>query len=150
MADRTLNDRMEFDHVVRVDTEGRVTDAPEWWAPSLNDGELDDGGAGWELLGGYSGQYGYPGPIMHTSEYIGGAMERDILARPGLYVSLVDYVTSDDADESPEPAGWAVAYLELADVEPRGESTCPTCGDTFTLPAGVTLTRGSRPCGWSH
>jgi len=28
--------------------------------------------------------------------------------------------------------------------------TCAQCGETFTLPEGTTLTRGSRPCGWSH
>jgi hypothetical protein len=152
MSDRALSDRMDFDHVVRVDAQGRVTDEPEWWAPSLNDGVLEGDGVGWVLLGGYSGQYGYSGPIMHSSEYIGGSMARDILARPGLYVSLVDYSSGDDEDtgEPLEPEGWAVAYLELVDVNPRGESTCSTCGDTFNLPAGTALTRGSRPCGWSH
>ena len=149
---KALNDRMEFDCVVRVDADGKVWDEPDWYAPSLNDGVLDGAGAGWELLGGYSGQYGYSGPIMHPSEYIGGRMERDILARPGLYVALVDYPTGDpDEDESPEPDGWAVAYLELADLGPRTtDHTCPTCGEKFTLPEGTTLTRGSRPCGWSH
>jgi hypothetical protein len=27
---------------------------------------------------------------------------------------------------------------------------CPVCGDVFVLRPGTTLTRGSRPCGWSH
>jgi hypothetical protein len=27
---------------------------------------------------------------------------------------------------------------------------CPQCGEEFTLPEDTTLTRGSRPCGWSH
>ena len=29
-------------------------------------------------------------------------------------------------------------------------ATCTKCGETFPLPVGVPLTRGSRPCGWSH
>lgn len=29
-------------------------------------------------------------------------------------------------------------------------ATCPICGETFELPVGTTMTRGSRPCGWSH
>jgi predicted nucleic acid-binding Zn-ribbon protein len=34
--------------------------------------------------------------------------------------------------------------------EPTIEHECVTCGEKFTLPRDVTLTRGSRPCGWSH
>ena len=60
----------------------------------------------WELLDGYSGQDRYSGPIMHASEYVGGRMERDILATPGVYVALVDYCL-DDSD----PEGWAVARM---------------------------------------
>jgi hypothetical protein len=96
---------MNFDHVVRVHDDGTVTDEPHAYAPELCDGEIV--GTGWTLLDGYSGQYGYAGPIMHASEYIGGGMARDILATPGVYVALVDY-PSDDS----EPDGWAVARLD--------------------------------------
>lgn len=98
-----LNDLMEFDHVVRVDDSGNVDHASDVYAPSLSDGELDS--SDWSLMDGYSGQSGYSGPIMHASEFVGGAIERDILATPGLYVTLVDY----PSDET-EPEGWAVAY----------------------------------------
>jgi hypothetical protein len=111
---RSLSDRMEFDHVIQVHEDGTVTDGPlGFYAPELywfdgDDSHHLDGGGSWELLNGYSRQDRYSGPIMHASEQIGGAMERDILAEPGIYVALVCYVVDPD-DEWPEPAGWAVA-----------------------------------------
>jgi hypothetical protein len=100
----TLNEVMEFDHVIQVHEDGSITDAPSGiWAPSLYDDVLDD--SRWTLMGGYSGQSGYPGPIMHNSEYIGGQMEKDIRETPGFYVALVNYsLDSDDCE------GWAVAF----------------------------------------
>jgi hypothetical protein len=63
------------------------------------------------LLDGFSGQYGYSGPIMHPSEFIGGGMERHIRETPGLYVAVV--VTDLDVDDGDDDAvGWAVAYRE--------------------------------------
>ena len=110
----TLNDVMEFDHVIQVDEFGTVTDAPGLYAPEVyvicdSDGQMIDGphigGRGsWEFMDGYSGQDRYSGPIMHASEFIGGRMERDILATPGTYVVVV-VVDPDDLDD---PVGWAV------------------------------------------
>lgn len=98
----TLNDRMEFDHVIEVLPSGEVVDRNDIYAPSLYDGELD--AKGWSLLNGWSGQDRYAGPIMHASEFIGGGMARWILETPGVYVALVDYDDDDDG-----PTGWAVA-----------------------------------------
>lgn len=103
-----LNDVMEFDHVIRVDRDGNVTDGPSEYF-ELTDGNLD-GPKGWSLMRGYSGQYMYSGPVMHDSEFIGGTMARDILAQPGLYVALVNSYITDDEDGS-VLEGWAVAYL---------------------------------------
>lgn len=105
----TLNDIMEIDHVVQVHPDGTVTDAPPDapMAPELYDAQLS--GKGWSLMSyGYTGQYGYKGPVMHDSEYIGGRLARDILSEPGLYVAIVDR-RSDDGDMDSEE-GWAVAY----------------------------------------
>ncbi len=112
----TLNGIMEFDHVIRVHVDGSVTDAPEHFAPELNDGEVSPG---WRLLDGYSGQFRYSGPIMHPSEFIGGVMADDILASPGVYVALTDTPTGcgdEDCDGQCENCdsddyGWAVARL---------------------------------------
>jgi hypothetical protein len=95
-----LSDLMDFDHVIRVHPNGTVTEPAGVYAPEL-DGETPE--PGWRLLAGYTGQYGYNGPIMHSSEFIGGRLARDILDTPGLYVALV--VESHDPDE---PCEWFV------------------------------------------
>ncbi len=125
-----LDDVMEFDHVIRVNADGTVTDRVEgapyfdeaarcylvdpeaWlWEDEFNLPE------GWSLMNGYSGQQGYRGPVMHTSEYIGGGMARDILETPGDYVLLAvesdcgytQEFCSEETGCDCEPAGWVVA-----------------------------------------
>jgi hypothetical protein len=108
-----LNDVMEFDHVIRVDENGTVTDAPGIWAPDEvyeSVGKVDIDGR-WKLLDGYSGQSGYAGPVMHASEYIGGRMADDILSTPGVYVAVVVMDLDNATDEETPEAGWAVARL---------------------------------------
>jgi hypothetical protein len=108
---QSLNDKMEFDHVVRVHPDGTVTDGPTGvYAPEVTDDEVM--GDGWTLLRGYTGQHGYSGPTMHPSEYIGGGLERDILARPGLYVAVVSTTSDPEFADDPD-AGWCVAFREL-------------------------------------
>ena len=109
----SLNSRMEFDCVIRVDAAGTVTDEHDVYGPEVVDfggGDVHVSESRWTLLDGYSGQDRYSGPVMHPSEFIGGAMERDILATPGLYVAVVVEYDSDDGSE--EPSGWAVAYTK--------------------------------------
>jgi hypothetical protein len=126
---RELNDIMEIDHVVRVHPDGTVTGAPGVYAPEVfvftdADGQVsrqEDAdmvarceSQGWEVMDGYSMQSGcgarYSGPVMHTSEYIGGRMEEDIRERPGLYVACVVECLGPDrnASENEEPAGWVL------------------------------------------
>jgi len=98
---RTLNAVMDFDHVIQVHEDGTVTDGPsEVYAPDLYAETVSDG---WELMNGYSGQYGYSGPVMHPSEFIGGRMADDILTTPGVYVAVIADGDEEDSD------GWAVA-----------------------------------------
>lgn len=59
---------------------------------------------GWEMLRGYTSQYGYRGPIMHTSEYIGGDLARDILSTPGIYTAAEVTTTGEDD----QLTGWVV------------------------------------------
>lgn len=134
----SLNNMMATGHVVRVHGDGTVTDAPERvYGPEgayvhTEGAEPHLDATGWELMTGYTGQYGYRGPVMHESEYIGGALERDIRERPGLYVVLaVDHlrvgetvchgcgapegewcVDECDADRESLTEGWVVAYRE--------------------------------------
>ncbi len=106
-----LSAKMDFDHPIRVNADGTISDAPGTYAPSLDSEDLDSDE--WELItGGYTQQYGYNGPIMHASEQIGGRLAEDILAEPGVYVSLVANAEPDDDDDDPEPEGWAIARLK--------------------------------------
>ncbi len=127
---------MEFDHVIRVHADGTVTDGPSVYfecrhSPgSPGHAELSTSSAdGWSLMRGYTGQHGCAGSaVNHASEFIGGGLARGILAAPGLYVALTCEADPDCGDtgcqhdsdtcsdyESPEPAGWVVAYLLAED-----------------------------------
>lgn len=103
-----LTDIMEFDHVIEVRPDGAIVERPDIYAPSLHDSELDD--QSWALLNGFSGQDRYAGPIMHSSEFIGGGMERFIRENPGIYVALVSFCHDDDSPDADIDGGWAVAY----------------------------------------
>lgn len=118
-----LNERMEFDHVIEVHEDGTVTDAPDGvWAPEYNDDTLDQlPDSGWTLMDGYSGQDRYSGPVMHNSEFIGEGcgMERDILERPGYYVTILAHwppTEDDDPEDYDDVEGWLVAYRPLSSV----------------------------------
>lgn len=111
---RPLNEIMEFDRVIEVLEDGTVADTTGVWAPEMWNDKLDS--ADWQLMYGYSGQWGYSGPTMHDSEYIGGGLERDILAEPGVYVALLSYDDCDECDDTDDcncdlAHGWAVARL---------------------------------------
>lgn len=120
----SLNDLMEFDHVIMVDADGHVSEPGGIWAPevTVQEGSYANPDVSamhnepWTLMNGYSGQYGYHGPVMHSSEFIGGKLAEDILAEPGYYVAVV--VADVDSEDDDEPAGWAVARLELDEHKP--------------------------------
>jgi hypothetical protein len=112
-----LNAIMSFDHPIRVHDDGTVTDGLDGiYAPTLCDDELDD--SQWEFFStGYTGQYGYRGPIMHNSEFIGGRLADDILSTPGVYAAVVaDWSCGEDSDDCEDSGcdhaeGWAVVRL---------------------------------------
>lgn len=149
----TLNETMAFDHVIRVDERGGVSE-PSWvrepgGAYVHTEGaepELEQRpGDGWSMLSGWTGQYSYNGPVMHNSEFIGGGLAEHIRQNPGYYVALtVSYVgtgetncekcgaesgewCTDDCEGDRETLieGWVVAFRELEE-----DITCllPDCG----------------------
>jgi hypothetical protein len=133
----SLNDTMEFDHVIEVRADGEIIDrndiyAPEtYWSDDVK-GNIDFAGdTRWTALNGYSGQDRYSGPVMHSSEFIGGRMETDIIGEPGIYVAVV--ITDLDDDEN--PAGWAVLRLDAPEDTSEDACTdhdldeCPDCGN---------------------
>lgn len=110
---KPLNDLVEFDCPFRVAEDGKVETGPleGVYVPSVyHDDESDvviDDAAWWAWSAGYTGQWGYSGPVMHASEYLGGRMERDLLDDPGVYVVVV-VLTLDSEDD----AGWIVLKRE--------------------------------------
>ena len=118
-----LNAVMEFDHVILVHEDGSISapetapPAPELYADSDADGQhlpttdrdlqRDAERAGWTLETGWTGQYGYSGPCMHASEYVGGGLAEHILSTPGYWVVVMIY-ENDDSD----PSCWAIAHRD--------------------------------------
>ena len=112
----------EFDHPFMI-VDGRVVDVnemsikpgksyrPTVYAPSVYHVEdttdiMIDGG-GWEAVSyGMTGQYGYNGPVMHASEYVGpGIAETLAEYEPGTIFVMCVVETLDDDEE---PAGWVI------------------------------------------
>ena len=120
-----LNDAIEFDSPFRITETGEM-ESVYVYTPYVEHDETDEytidgiprkSQSVWEAFStGYSGQYGYRGPVMHASESIGGALAADILSTPGVY--LVTAVETDcegaeafcayDNGCDCEPAGWIV------------------------------------------
>lgn len=71
---------------------------------------ISDGWTAWSY--GYTGQYGYAGPVMHESEQLSGRIADDILSEPGEYcICEVSYFPEDDHDQEEyemEHEGWIV------------------------------------------
>ena len=143
--ERSLNDIMEFDHIIRVNTDGSIDedlDMSVMDSGSYFDLVVDEDGndifemsTGWELLRGFTGQYSYNGPVMHPSEYVGGGLERHILETPGYYVVL--------EVKALEAHVWQVSRF-------TGTKTCERCG---LLPLDEDDTEStcesSEPVGWA-
>lgn len=109
-----LENLMEVDHVIRVHEDGTVSEPSGVWAPEVYDNGPADGpediqvdsptGHVWTLLSGWSDQYCYRGPVMHPSEYVGGALAQHILDTPGFWVMTI--VNSADGLTD----GWVLAH----------------------------------------
>ena len=147
---QTLNEIMEFDHIIHVDWNGEVTETNltnkgvSIYAPDVSfvdaprgedDINIDDYTGQWEALKGFTGQYSYNGPIMHPSEYVGGGLEKYIRATPGYYVVCI--VTDPDESEDDDLVGWVILYKEDDWHNPECVSCvhdCPWNGHTIGAP----------------
>jgi hypothetical protein len=116
-----LNSFVEFDAPFRVMPDGSVDNSlPNVYAPSVYgygdaDGQVTeretiDGREDWEFVDGFSGQYGYSGPVMHPSEFLGGGMARYVLETPGIYCVVGVYDMNDD-DGDTALYGWALVTI---------------------------------------
>lgn len=137
-----LTSVMEFDHVIQSHGDGTVSEPDGMYAPDVNDDDIKqvngrwtfDSETGWQFMlkpsgDSYTGQYGYRGPVMHPSEFIGGKMAWDIKARPGFYVAVAvtTYDTEEGCEFCNEPGeggpcgehdiiGWTVMFREDPDI----------------------------------
>lgn len=100
-----LNEIMEFDHVIQIMDDGSIIERGDLYAPDVMDDAVSPG---WSLLDGWSGQYGYCGPTMHASEFIGGRLADHILETPGIYVVTTSH-TSDPEFADDDITGWVIA-----------------------------------------
>ena len=74
----------------------------------------------WIAVNGYSGQQGYRGPTMHSSEFLGGRMAKDVLEDIGGIYTLVTVecmpnweASEEELDEVRDnPAGWMLLKLK--------------------------------------
>ncbi|WP_147265794.1 hypothetical protein [Nocardia puris] len=115
MTPARLREVMEFDHVIHVDSDGRVSEPKDVYAPDVTEsnGTVAVDPVDWELLTGWTGQWNYSGPVMHPSEFVGGRLADHILTTPGTYVTVVVTDLDElDADGESALAGWAIAYRE--------------------------------------
>ena len=109
-----LNTYMDFGHVIYVTETGEVLEDPNVSAnpPEFLDiNEIDEDAPHswepWQLLTGWTGQYGYNGGCFHPSEFIGGALAEHILSTPGNWVA----VTVEDPETPDLDIGWALLHL---------------------------------------
>lgn len=114
-----LSEFMEFDRVIRSNGDGTFEHVPGVYAPEVNlietesgTWELEELSGGWTFLIGFSGQDGYGGPLLHTSEYIGGGLAEHIAKVPGLYAVVAAFPLPLDDDDDSDPDSWVVVYRE--------------------------------------
>lgn len=99
---------VEFDFPFRVGGDGSVMGVADVYAPVVyhdagTDVRVDSVAGEWEpFSAGYTGQWGYAGPVMHASETLGGRLVADMIADGGVFVVTVVEV------DGGEPAGWIV------------------------------------------
>ncbi len=100
--------RVHPDRTITTRTDEHVPEC--YWDPDTMGVDLCGADDQWLPMDGYSGQDRYSGPVMHSSEFIGGRLKDDILSEPGVYVICVVEVMPDDedCDDDCEPAGWVV------------------------------------------
>lgn len=115
-----LVNAVEFDHPFTI-RDGAVLDVPGVWAPTASSSENEDGvwseaeldSTDWTLVShGWTGQFGYSGPVMHNSEFIGeGIAERLAELAEDYHAFAVLAVDCEALDGERELDGWVVAGL---------------------------------------
>ena len=121
----TLGERVnavEFDHPFTI-WHDEVVDVPRVWVrtvacwqledESWSEAEIDDS-TNWEFVSqGWTGQYGYNGPVMHNSEYIGERIAERLAELAEDYLAFaVVAVDCEDLEGESELDGWVIVGLK--------------------------------------
>lgn len=109
---------LDFDTVFRL-VDGEVIEVQDEYAPNVYNDPDDDvylEDSRWSCFTGLTGQYGYNGAVMHSSELFSAnlalyLLDHDQECDDCLY-SLV--VVNDLEDD--EPIGWAIVHRELSNT----------------------------------
>lgn len=103
---KLTNENINFDSPFVVLPNGEFATV-NIYSPSVYNSDTEDiyiESTEWEALTGYTGQHGYNGAVLHSSEYLGGGLLKDILEDVGgVYCLTVVYDLDDDG-----MAGWSV------------------------------------------
>jgi hypothetical protein len=102
-------DKMEMDSTFTISENGVVMRTDDYVPDVVHDESADIviDSDDWEAVThGMSGQYGYRGPVMHPSEFVGsGIIERIMYSHDAGTVFGITTVRSDDSDEL---VGWVI------------------------------------------
>jgi hypothetical protein len=134
----SLDDLVEFNCPIVSNGDGTISDSPVYFDGSYDlyqvghDNWRVDASSisGWEAVSdGYTGQYGYNGPVMHNSEILSGALAQKMIDEPGTYVLAEAHYMHDDEraeldeedGEKPYDAeGWVVLRKKETTAEQEG------------------------------
>ncbi len=109
----------EFDFTYRINADGNITEARDEYSPEVSHDPGNDVcvESGWDVLTGFTGQYGYNGAVMHPSEQWGdwavNAL-REQASDSDVVFCIVEVRDEDGGFPDGDPIGWAVAYKSLA------------------------------------
>lgn len=105
---KLTNENINFDSPFIVLPNGEFERARSIYGPSAYHDEDCDiylDSSGWTALTGYTGQHGYNGAVLHSSEYLGGGLLKDILDDVGGVYCLT---VVEDMEDPDNPVGWCV------------------------------------------
>lgn len=116
-----IDSAVEFDSPFLVNEDGTVELSGNHGPDEVYGGLYGDGSLmisdGWETWSdGYTGQYGYNGPVLHDSEFLGGGIAHDLLEEPGEYcLCFVTYMCDDMCEDL-----WEEGEESCGDIHTEG------------------------------
>ena len=124
----SLNTLTDFNQPFRVKPFEPIDNTAELFFPDISipeyielyrenedeDWQIDENAIrGWKTFSdGASSQYGYDGPILHDSEFLGGGLAKKIINTPGTYVLVEALYEDPEAEDGYDRSGWTILKKE--------------------------------------